>query len=131
MTIYPLADDDCYQPPPDHECEEFQHHIDLAPGHRMGFRQVYRRGTSQMVYFAIWQAVRQDEEWHPVARIDCSHGTVHRHQFTQLGENHRIVLVEIPVERGREVVDRWYEPAEAMMQNDWVDNIRRWHGDQE
>lgn len=97
----------------------------------MGFRQVYRKGTGEMVYFAIWQAIRHDDEWHPVARIDCSHATVHRHQFTRSGDNHRVVLAEIPMDHGQELVDRWYEPAEIIMQNEWEDNIRRWHGDWE
>lgn len=127
MGVYPAGD--CYEPPPFEDCEEFSDSFDLAVGHRLGVRQVYIRGTSQLVYFAIWQSVDLDGKWHSVARIDCSEGTVHRHQFTRAGENRRTVLEVIPADHGQEVVDRWYSPAEAMLQNDWEDNYRRWHGD--
>jgi hypothetical protein len=130
MGVYP-PDEECYEPPPYEDCEEFQTTIDLAPGHRLGTRQVYRAGTAELVYFAIWQSVLVDGRWQSVARIDCSHSTVHRHQFTRDGGNHRTDLERIPVDHGVDVVDRWYGPAEAMLQNEWEDNYRRWHGDSE
>ncbi|MBX7265838.1 hypothetical protein KIF24_07205 [Micromonospora sp. Llam7] len=131
MTIRP-AGDDCYEPPPDEDCEEFPTVIDLAPNVRMGVRTTYLRGTSRMVYFAIWQAIKVDGKWENVARVDCHHGTIHRHDFTRQGDNHVVVLDVIPVAGGAsEVLDSWCTQVELIMQNEWEDNLRRWRGDRE
>src|SRR5574342_591218 len=85
LGIYP--GDDCYDPPPKTDCDVIPMSIDLDDGHRLGITRYYRRGTSVLTYFGVHQSVLVDETWFPVARIDCSHGMVHRHQFTRNGSN--------------------------------------------
>jgi len=85
-----------------------------------------------MVEFAVTQITRSRGKWIEVARIDTCHGHVHRHQL-QRGSSDTVgdvrSLEVIPADRGWEVIDRWYEQALAMMQNEWKDNLRRWKGD--
>ncbi|WP_157756632.1 hypothetical protein [Plantactinospora sp. KBS50] len=131
MTSQPPGEN-CYEPPPDDECEEFAATIDLAPNVRMGTRLVYLRGTSQLVYFAVWQAIKLDGRWERVARVDCHHGTIHRHDFTRSGRNQVTVLAAIPVASGSsELLDRWCTQVESIMQNEWEANVRRWRDDRE
>ncbi|MEU1585689.1 hypothetical protein [Micromonospora sp. NPDC005710] len=131
MTIQP-AEDECYEPPPDEECDEFSSTLDLAANVRMGTRQMYMRGTSELVYFAVWQSHKIDGRWEKVVRVDCHHGTVHRHDFARSGDNEMAVLDVIPVKGGTsEFLGSWCTRIELVMQNEWEANLRRWHGDKE
>lgn len=127
MGIYP--NDECYQPPPAGDCESVPlPAIDLDEGHRIGFTRYYRKGTAVLIYFGINQSVRvgETDDWSDVARIDCSHGTVHRHQFTQSGLNRQEVLEDLTVQRGEQTINRWYERASRIMLEEWQENLRRW-----
>jgi hypothetical protein len=128
MAIYPR--DDCYEPPPRGQIECLPASIDLDEGHRLGMTRYYRRGTSVLVYFGINQSVRLDEGdgWRDVARIDCSHQQVHRHQFTRSGLNQTEVLEAITSQHGEEIINRWYGRAMHIMLEEWPDNLRRWEG---
>jgi hypothetical protein len=130
LTIYPPAEL-CYEPPPHEECEEFPNSYDLALGHRLGSRQIYLRGSSDLVYFSVWQSTKVDGQWVAVARIDCSHGTVHRHQFAADGGNRVTVLATIPNDHSFEFIDHWHPRAARIMEDEWEANYWRWHGDRE
>jgi hypothetical protein len=70
-----------------------------------------------------------DGAWVDVARIDTADGEVHRHQFTADGGNYRTVYEVVPAGHGEDVIDRWFDRALDMMNNEWQENIRRWHRD--
>lgn len=130
MTVVPQQRR--YQPPPAHACdEEMTVPIRLPePGNELRVRFVTYR--NQIVDFAVVQIVRVDGEWIKVAKIDCDRGVIHRHQYLRsTGEDiydHRL-LEEIPPDRGRDVVDRWYQKAVDMMESEWEENLRRWNDD--
>lgn len=128
MAIVPPPDEP-YEPPPPDECEEFTERILLMRGCRLSIRRVFRIGQNTVVEFGVNQVVRIDGDWVDVARIDTAHGTVHRHDFTKDGGNHITTLEVIPSRGGEDVVDRWCVTAEKMMQNEWQENLGRWHGD--
>ncbi|MDG6102342.1 hypothetical protein Daura_43555 [Dactylosporangium aurantiacum] len=129
MSIIP--EQRTYSPPPPEACEETTVPIRLPePGHELRVRCAMYRG--QVVDFAIIQIARVDGDWVNVAKIDCDRGVVHRHQYERdTGVDlwdHR-PLCEIPPDHGWEVVDRWYDEALQMMEDEWEDNLRRWNGD--
>jgi hypothetical protein len=125
LTIQPQQEPG-YEPPPTDECEEQVWPLLLPePGHKLIIRQVWHR--DRMVDFAVVQVVRTDTGWQSVAKIDCSRGTIHRHQFDRAGEDlwdHRLIKV-IPVD-GWDVVDEGYGLALAIMEDEWQENYRRW-----
>lgn len=120
-----------YHPPPLNACEEFTIPIRLPQG---GGELRVRFATYQnlVVDFAVVQIVRIDGKWEVVAKIDCDRGVIHRHQYARdTGEDlwdHRPLYV-VPTEQSWQVVDRWYEKAVDMMEDEWEDNLRRWNGD--
>lgn len=128
MGIYPS--DNCYEPPLPGDYEVIDTPIELDEGHRLYVTPRYRRGTAVVVMFGIQQSILEDlgGVWRPVARIDTWHSEVHRHQFTQKGGNEVITLEPIPAERGEQVISRWFPQAERIMQEEWLDNVRRWRG---
>lgn len=66
-----------------------------------------------------------------IARIDCCHGTIHRHQYDQNGQDvydGRVILV-IPPDDGWAIVDSGYDEAYDVMLNEWDANLRRWRGE--
>jgi hypothetical protein len=125
MTIYPATPDACFVPPPSEACDEFQYSFDLAVGHRYGVRQVFRRGTTVVVYMAVWQATRVDGVWRQVTRLDSSHGYIHRHYFTAAGDEKVERIEDIVAIHADDVLDRWVSRAEDIMQNEWQANLRR------
>ncbi|WP_449560182.1 DUF7718 family protein [Micromonospora echinaurantiaca] len=120
-----------YDPPPLDVCEEITNPIRLpGSGNELRVRMAIYR--NQIVDFAVVQIVRVDGKWVRVAKIDCDRGVIHRHQYVRsTGEDvwdHR-PLCEIPPDRGWEVVDRWFDQALQLMEDEWEDNLRRWNGD--
>ena len=115
MTIQPTQPD-CFEPPPPEDCEEIPYFIHADAGHLVGVRQVFRRGTSVVVYFAVWQSILVGGQWREVCRIDSAHGNVHRHDFTvgRDGKNvdSRVILEEITAQHAEEILDRWIKTAE-------------------
>lgn len=117
-----------YKPPPPGACEVMVYPVEITPTDRITVRQHIYRG--KVVDFAIMQEVREGEIWHHVARIDCCHGTIHRHQFTRDGQDiygHRVIR-EITglAGEGWDVVDDTYDMAQEAMFNEYEDNLRRW-----
>lgn len=100
--------------------------IDITREDQMVVRQRFYRG--KVADFAICQKVRVNGKWVDVARIDCCHSTIHRHQFNQEGidlYDHR-VIIEIPAVEGWNVVDAGYDNAYNVMLNEWDQNLERW-----
>lgn len=105
--------------------------IDLpADGHQLRIRMM--RYRHMVVDFAVNQIYFLEGVPFEVARIDCSGGTIHRHQFIKsTGEDlldHELLIV-IPQRKPFEVVDEWYDRSLHMMQYGWNDNFRRWDDD--
>ncbi|WP_433230537.1 DUF7718 family protein [Micromonospora sp. CA-248260] len=124
MTTYP--EEDVYRRPTCPPAEEFPVDADLAPGHRLIMRPRIYKG--RVVDFALQQmARREDGDWVEVARIDCCHSTIHRHQFVADGTDiyDRRVIQQIPKD-GWEVVNAAFEPAVEAMMAEWEENVRRW-----
>ncbi|WP_146237497.1 DUF7718 family protein [Georgenia satyanarayanai] len=116
-----------YKPPPESACDVQVLPIELTETDRLHIRMAIYRG--KIVDFAIMQlSVRDDGEEVHVARIDCCHGTVHRHQYDRRGRDvyERREIVAIPATDGWEVVDAAYAEASETMFNEWEENLRRW-----
>jgi len=86
---------------------------------------IYR---GRIVDFAIQQEAELDGDWAEVARIDCCHSTIHRHQFNQAGTDtyDRRVIQNIPKE-GWDVVNAAFQGAVDVMLSEWEENHRRWN----
>lgn len=115
-----------YRPPPKTACDERQWPQYLTEVDRLHIRTWRYRG--RIVDFAIMQIIEVDGKDVHVARIDCCHSIIHRHQFDKAGVDlydHR-VIVPIPHEDGWDVVDAGYAAATDVMFNEWEENLRRW-----
>ena len=115
-----------YVPPPRDMCQIEVYPVEITPTDRLTIRQQIYRG--KIVNFAIMQDVLESGTWHQVARIDCCHGTIHRHQYNRDGidlYDHRVIQ-EIPATRGWAVVDAGYVSAQDAMFNEYEENLRRW-----
>lgn len=115
-----------YAPP---ECEHVvdeSYFIDLAPMHRMEIRTKIHTGL--YVDFAIMQIYAPLGEDIHVARIDCCHGTCHRHVFGGSGVEliDHAVIESIPERDCWETVDRLYGECYDRMLDEWPENFRRW-----
>jgi len=130
MAVYPDTPE-CFTPPSLEECDEISYPLDLGAGLGAGVRQVFRRDTSVLVYFAIWQSVQVNGRWSSVARIDTSHSNVHHHQFTATGDEKIEILERYTELHAEEVIDRWISRAEDIFGADWELHMRRWNGDAE
>lgn len=123
----PPTSNDTYTPPPEAACDVQEFPAELTDTDRLHIRMVSYRG--KIVDFAIMQLTTDPAgvEYH-VARIDCCHGTVHRHQFDRKGNDvyDRRVIVAIPATNGWDVVDAAYADAFDAMFNEWEENLRRW-----
>ncbi|MEV0006068.1 hypothetical protein AB0H28_27815 [Micromonospora sp. NPDC050980] len=104
-------EEEVYRRPTCPPAEEELIDADLAEGHRIIMRPRWYKG--RIVDFALQQLTqREDGEWAEVARIDCCHSTIHRHQFTFDGKDlydHRVIQ-QIPKE-GWDVVNAAYDAA--------------------
>ena len=114
-----------YRPPPRSACDEVVYPVAVEEGHELVIRQQIYRG--KIVDFSIQQRTLDDGQWHDVARIDCCHSTVHRHQTyrTATGRNDIVVIREIPSE-GWDVVNEAFATAMDVMEDEWEENLRRW-----
>lgn len=127
MTIYP-SDGDCYEPPQGEDTDVIPYRLQLPEAHRAGVVQTFRKGTTAMVRFCVWQEVYVDGAWQKILRIDSWHGTVHRHDFTRSGNNTRTDLEAIPTDHPEKVIERWCSRAEYLIMEEWEANVRRWRG---
>jgi hypothetical protein len=124
----PPPPDPVYEPPEDAEEYVFSHD---SPRRDTEFKVRVLQYHGRYVYFAIMQMLKVDGCWHEVARIDCDHGYIHRHQFNSAGEDlwGRRRMCDIPAgEQGQRVVDGMYHKCVWIMQDERDENIRRWLG---
>lgn len=124
MTTVPKQ----YKPPGVPPAIERNYTLDITDTDMLKVREVVYRKF--IVDFAIMQLTWQAEDWQHVARIDCCHGMIHRHQFDQQGNNldgHAEIKV-IPGEDDSrwEIVQDGYWAALGTMQEEWEENLRRW-----
>jgi len=128
MTVVPKQ----YKPPSSPPAVEMNFPIELTDTDELRVRRLMYR--EKVVDFAIMQIVWEDGERAEVARIDCCHSMIHRHQFTKDGRDlyDHLEIKSIPADGG----DRWnivhagYFEALAAMQAEWADNLRRWRDGQ-
>lgn len=115
-----------YSPPPEGACEVEVVPVDLSETDQFVLRLQSHKG--RIVDFAVVQRTRDGGSWFDVARIDCCHGTIHRHQFDRQGTDvyDQRVIKEIQGEEPWKIVDEGYTEAYEMMFNEWEDNLRRW-----
>lgn len=130
MTIPPPPDPKYLLPDPE-ECEDKTWPVGLDPYNELRARFVLWQ-ERLIVDFAINQVTLIEDGWSDVARIDCFHGVIHRHQF-QRGSTAtiaRVEFVKIPTdESGWAFVDSWYDQALKMMEDEWEQTLRRWNRD--
>ncbi|MBO0868731.1 MAG: hypothetical protein J2P15_09225 [Micromonosporaceae bacterium] len=128
MAIHPAQRG--YRPPPANQC--FTGTYTIWPMgtqndvHAVAVRYAVYQGL--YVDFSLNQICVVDGISRAVARIDCCHSTIHRHQFNQEGTDllRGEVICEIPAEGGVKVVHNHYQPCLDIMDDEWEDNFRRW-----
>ncbi|MFF9393243.1 DUF7718 family protein [Streptomyces griseoluteus] len=115
-----------YVPPPREVCTVETFPIYITADDRLTIKQHVYKG--KIVHFAIMQDIREGDIWHHVARIDCCHGTIHRHQYNRAGDDiyDSRVITEIPADNGWSVVDAGYQVAQDAMFDEYEENLRRW-----
>ncbi|GAA1744898.1 hypothetical protein GCM10009681_14790 [Luedemannella helvata] len=120
-----------YKPPPEEEChcETFVFHPTGRENDPIKLHVRFMQYQGKIVDFSINQVFVLDGISHDIARIDTAHGTIHRHQFFPRRQQVRTVITEIPVDDGWNVVDKGYDNALDVMQDEWDDNLRRWNSD--
>lgn len=118
-----------YKPPACPPAVESNFHLDITEDNMLHVRyQVWR---DLITFFAIMQLVLDEGEWKHVARIDCCHDMIHRHQFVRSDGRDifdRQKIVTIPWDGGTRwnVVNSGYHDALGVMYEEWEENVRRW-----
>jgi len=81
--------------------------------------------AGRLIDFALTSQVRGTEgNWLDVVRVDSKHGTVHAHYFSPTGvQRQREEILRIS---SHQDVDRGYMWAEAMLTEQWHDNLKGW-----
>lgn len=122
MGIYPDAE--TYTPPAD--CVTREWTTDLADG--VAFAHAIHVHKGKIAHFSIQQIhIDADGVRHDVARIDTSHGTIHRHQqFASGAPEDRHEFVAIPATGGVTFVHDAYARYADVLTNAWSENLRRW-----
>lgn len=117
-----------YKPPPVPPAVELNFKAEITETDELRIRQVVY--TEKIVDFAIMQLHWEGQCHHQVARIDCCHSMIHRHQFTRDGHDlyDRLQIKAIPADGGTRwnIVDAGYHEVLALMYDEWEDNLRRW-----
>jgi len=117
-----------YTPPPLEICdEEPSYPIELTDSDRLHIRM--RLYGGKVVEFAIMQMTRRRGQWHEVFRVDCCHGWIHSHRFTQGGEEKTIRITEIPRANDHEawdVIGAGYDKAHEQIIENWEAHLEHW-----
>lgn len=115
-----------YKPPPRWVCSEEEWKVALTDHDHLVVRQRIFRG--KICDFAIIQFRRDHNDvTFAIVRVDCCHGTVHRHVLSREGEDlEREVIKEIPAIDGRDVVDSMFSGMYDRMMSDYDANVRGW-----
>lgn len=114
-----------YKPPVG--AQEWSYTQDYGDGHGvLVVQHIYR---NLVVDFAIMQTYDDGTTTHNIARIDCCHGSVHRHVFAKDGTDLVDRDIIRPIIVGREewnTVDEEFEPCLDKMEREFLENYRRW-----
>lgn len=113
-------------PPPEHTCIANEWPVDLAQGRFHVRQRIYR---NKIVDFAIMQLhAEATASQGQIARIDCCHGTVHRHRFDKQGRDilDGRVICNIPVDTGWSVVDSLFQQCWDQMVSQAAENLKAW-----
>lgn len=138
MTIAPPRFE--YQPPASAE-KVIDNHIILTPEGTCTLYAVAWEYRGKIVDFALTQ--KADEIRHPqkgedhVARYDCCHSEVHKHQYYRNGQHfksgerqERTCIAKIDEQASSwDIVDSGYDVCFDQMTDDWESNYRRWDSD--
>lgn len=115
-----------YTPPPRHECSIVEFPVEINAQLESFSRIWVYKG--RVVDFAVMLFSVEHGDRVQVARIDTSHGEVHRHRLTvgqgTVGE--RVHIATIPVEGGWDFVDQQYSAASAYISTQAEQLYRRW-----
>jgi hypothetical protein len=121
-----------YYPPPDAECDpspEFP--IVISPTERIHGRAAIYRG--KVVDFAMTITIKTPGDaarWVDIARIDCRHGHVHKHQFHKSGREETVSKIkDIPCGSDAEswdLIDTEYDVATTMLLDGFDHHVRVW-----
>lgn len=116
-----------YEPPPVPPAEEAEWTILITSGEKLRVRVRTLHGRT--VDFAIMRMTELGwGPWVEIARIDCCHGTVHRHLFTREGgvlQDLRTIRV-LPASIGPEVIEESFDIALDEFLAEWEEDLRRW-----
>ncbi|HEY0168888.1 MAG TPA: hypothetical protein VGB75_17720 [Jatrophihabitans sp.] len=118
-----------YQPPPASQCEVNETDSNITDTDRVYLR--VHSYKNRIVDFALMQYRKYGGEWVEVLRIDCTHGSIHRHEFDPDGTERRIEMIPIPTSTGRgqqswDVVDAGYQEAYDWMFGTWDERAKAW-----
>ena len=120
--------DSPYEPPSVPPAEEATWDIMIAPGEELRVRSRTLHG--RIVDFAIMQMTELGwGPWVEIARIDCCHGTVHRHLFTREGgvlKDHQPICM-LPSDTSPDVIENAFDVAMDEFLAEWEENLRRWN----
>jgi hypothetical protein len=125
-----LASQWTYVPPPLDACTAEAVPIKLPEkGHTL--RVWYASYRNLIVNFRVEQIIRADSQLSEVAAVACEDGQIRRYQYTRVADAAPLstTLCAVPSGGSWEFVDRHYEEALLIMQDEWEDNLRRWNGD--
>ncbi|MEJ4100414.1 hypothetical protein V5S96_08610 [Corynebacterium mastitidis] len=110
--------------------------IDLADGCELTMRESYRKGL--IIDFSLNEHINSHHPRYPyvhnhdVARIDCCHSEVHRHQFYANGDEdpkYYVIrsLTDCPDQQTAEkVIDECYDHCYSMIMSNWEAHLERW-----
>lgn len=116
-----------YRPPPLSMADEMEDLIELPgeEGYRLFQRVRVYRGL--VVDFAVELQLRDDDgKYFPIERVDCCHGTVHRHHFPRQGpEPAPIPLLDLHSGMRRQVTDEYFRAYDDIVDN-FEYKVRRW-----
>ena len=115
--------------------EGLNYPVSLGGGNTLQVRTMER--GHKIVDFSLNQFVEPEYEGNlsgenvDVARIDCCHSEVHRHQYYRNGRpQNRYVIHDLKCEESHEnaedVVDRCYTDCYLVMTDNWESHLERW-----
>lgn len=115
------------QPPPASQCEVDETDSELSDTDRLYLR--VHSYKNRIVDFALMQYRKSAGEWIEILRIDCAHGSIHRHEFDPDGTERRIEMKAIPTGKTQQpwdVVDAGYQEAYDWMFDTWDERAKAW-----
>ena len=100
----------------------------LGGGHKLYWRTHYHPSRWSIVDFAFTQIHpdREGEEAH-VARIDCCHWEIHKHQYYRSGKHGSYTpICPFTQDNAWDTMDSKFTDCHSEMMNGWQDHLERW-----